>query len=84
MIVSAGKVLAGSGMGPVGENSAAPRQGANDPNAGWKGGRTKVHSGAGSWAHREPEDHKRCEQDEIFNVDKIHWEKSFIHGNSCH
>ena len=27
-------------MGPVGED-----QGANDPNAGWKGGRTKVHSG---------------------------------------
>ena len=38
MIVSAEKVLAGSGMGPVGEDSAAPRQGANDPDAGWKGG----------------------------------------------
>ena len=45
MIVSAEKVLAGSGMGPVGEDSAAPRQGANDPDAGWKGGRPKVHSG---------------------------------------
>ena len=45
MIVSAEKVLAGSGMGPVGEDSAAPRQGANDPDAGWKGGRSKVHSG---------------------------------------
>ena len=41
MIVSAEKVLAGSGMGPVGEDSAAPRQGANDPDAGWKGGRPK-------------------------------------------
>ena len=39
MIVSAEKVLAGSGKGPVGEDSAAPRQGANDPDAGWKGGR---------------------------------------------
>ena len=39
VIVSAEKVLAGSGMGPVGEDSAAPRQGANDPDAGWKGGR---------------------------------------------
>ena len=28
-------------MGPVGEDSAAPRQGANDPDAGWKGGRPK-------------------------------------------
>ena len=45
MIVSAEKVLAGSGMGPVGEDSAAPRQGAYDPDAGWKGGRPKVHSG---------------------------------------
>ena len=32
-------------MGPVGEDSAAPRQGANDPDAGWKGGRSLVHSG---------------------------------------
>ena len=42
MIVSAEKVLAGSGMGPVGEDSAAPRQGANDPDAGWKGDRPWV------------------------------------------
>ena len=39
MIVSAEKVLAGSGMGPVGEDSAAPRQGAYDPC------RPKAHSG---------------------------------------
>ena len=40
VIVSAEKVLAGSGMGPVGEDSAAPRQFADDPDAGWKGGRS--------------------------------------------
>ena len=45
MIVSAEKVLAGSGMGPVAEDSAAPRQGACDPDAGWKGGRFLVHAG---------------------------------------
>ena len=39
MIVSAEKALAGNGMGPVGEDPAAPRQDANDPDAGWKGGR---------------------------------------------
>ena len=42
MIVSVEKVLAGSGMGPVGEDSAAPRHGANDPDAGWKGDRLGV------------------------------------------
>ena len=45
MIVSAEKVLAGSGMGPVGEDSAAPQQSTSDPDAGWKGGRPWVHSG---------------------------------------
>ena len=40
VVVIAEKVMAGSGMGPVGEDPAAPRQGAYDPDAGWKGGRT--------------------------------------------
>ena len=41
----------------VGKDSAAPRQSiTNDPDAGWKGGRSKVHSGGGfgekcSYAH---------------------------------
>ena len=39
VIVSDEKVLAESVMGPVGEDPAAPRQGAIDPDAGWKGGR---------------------------------------------
>ena len=30
---------------------------------------------AETWAPREPKDHKRDEQEEIFIVDKIHWEK---------
>ena len=59
MIGSAEKVLAGSGMGPVGEDSAAPRQGANDPDAGWKGGRPQVHSGFSLDFDRKPKDHKR-------------------------
>ena len=39
MIVNTEKVLAGSGMGPVGEDSAAPQKSTSDPDAGWKGGR---------------------------------------------
>ena len=35
-------------MGSVGKDSAAPRQSiTNDADAGWKGGRPKVHSGCG-------------------------------------
>ena len=41
-------------MGPVGEDSAAPRQGAYDPDAGWC---TRVLFGF----YREPKDHKRLE-----------------------
>ena len=48
-------------MGPVGEDSVAPRQGANDPDAGWKGGRPQVHSGFSLVFDREPKDHKRLE-----------------------
>ena len=59
MIVSAEKVLAGSGMGPVGEDSAAPRQGANDPDAGWKSGRSHGALGFSFGVDRKPKDHKR-------------------------
>ena len=54
MIVIAEKVLPGSGMGPVGEDSAAPRQGGNDPDAGWKGVRPGVRLKTGLRAGRSP------------------------------
>ena len=64
--MSAEKVLAGSGMDPVGEDSAAPRQGANDPDAGWKGGRPKGALGFLLGFYREPEDHKRTSPPGLF------------------
>ena len=40
----------------------------NDPDAGWKGGRPKVHSSCQLFAPREPKDHKRTQipPDEIW------------------
>ena len=46
-------------MGPVGEDSAAPRQGANDPDAGWKSGRSHGALGFSFGVDRKPKDHKR-------------------------
>ena len=63
MIVSAEKVLSGSGMGPVGEDSAAPQQRTSDPDAGWKGGRPRC----ARLKFREPEDHKR-KQGQMFKT----------------
>ena len=67
MIVSAEKVLAGSGMGPVGEDSAALRQGANDPDAGWKGVRPGVRLKTGRRAGRSPKNTSAAKDSVIFS-----------------
>ena len=51
VILSAEKVLAGSGTGPVGEDSAAPQESTSYPDAGWKGCRPEERS---AWSTESP------------------------------
>ena len=66
-------------MGPVGEDSAAPRQGANDPDAGWKGGRPKVRSGFYLDFYRERKDQKR--RNHNFGIRNGNFEKNAVVKN---
>ena len=57
MIAGTENVLAGSGWVPSERTLLLDGRVTNDPGAGWKGGRPKVHSGSGGWrSPREPED----------------------------
>ena len=66
------KVLAGSGWVPSERTLLLGGRVTNDPDAGWKGGRPRVHS-AGGLGSREPEDHKRLE---LYNDLEIHQKKA--------